>query len=307
MFWCWQRLSPTTAAFGAVVFKTNGVAGRLQPASLALVRDMTQDFHTILCSPKPQDFDICDASRPGPPDAVILGDSHAWMLLSGFAAEDPKRTWLAVGNTSCPPVLGVHAEDLGSPSRTDCAAATQNALNYISGAASPKLVVLSFFGDYAETTDMAADHIENGAGPSHFLLQTDSPQQSKQEALFVGLRNVLTALFAQGKQVYLLVDVPELPFVPRDCVKRPLFHQADCSVPRAAVDRRQQGLRQIALRLKQEFPQLTVFDPLPLLCGEFECRPVTDHVSLYTDSHHLSVRGSEEVTGSLLHLIDARS
>jgi hypothetical protein len=178
--------------------------------------------------------------------------------------------------------------------------------DYLTSPGSPRLVVLSFYGYYAEATDVAADHLQNGFGPSHYQLYSDDPQQTKEEVLVLGLGNAIKLLLSRNKTVFLITDIPELPFFPRDCIKRPFMKQKNCYVARAAVDQRQRGLRRVVNELQHEFPQIAIFDPLPLLCGEISCNPVNDDFSFYQDSHHLSVRGSETVARSLLTLIDQR-
>jgi hypothetical protein len=104
----------------------------------------------------------------------------------------------------------------------------------------------------------------------------------------------------QGRRVVLVVDVPELPFLPRDCVSRPFARATNCAVPRNVVERRQRGLRRVVARLKEDLPAIEIFDPLPTLCSKGDCVPVRDGEALYQDSHHLSGRGSRLVARALL-------
>jgi hypothetical protein len=64
-------------------------------------------------------------------------------------------------------------------------------------------------------------------------------------------------------------------------------------------------MREIASRLQREFPGMDVFDPLPVLSDERGFDPVHQDYSLYRDSHHLSVKGSEKVAKALVAMIDA--
>jgi hypothetical protein len=223
------------------------------------------------------------------------------MLLAGLAAADPGRVWLAVGSNGCPPVLGIVADNAFGV-RCD---RTREILDYLNTPGAPRLVVLSFFGYYEETTDFAADHIGSAFGPSHFRLLSGPPGRSKQDSLALGLGNTISMLVSQGKRVILAVDVPELPFFPRDCLMRPFGRPADCKVDQSVIDRRQRGMREIASRLQREFPGMDVFDPLPVLSDERGFDPVHQDYSLYRDSHHLSVKGSEKVAKALVAMIDA--
>jgi hypothetical protein len=84
----------------------------------------------------------------------------------------------------------------------------------------PNIVVFVFFGYYAEATDFAADNILAHMRPSQYHLKGELPQQSKEDVLFGGLKNSIGLLIGEGTRVFLVVDVPELPFLPGDCIKR---------------------------------------------------------------------------------------
>jgi peptidoglycan/LPS O-acetylase OafA/YrhL len=291
-----------TGMLGAAMFATQGIAGRRHAvAASAALADINRKFHPTVCSVRPRTFDICSQSIPGKPQALVFGDSHADMLLAGLAAADPGRVWLAAGSNGCPPVLGIVADNAFGV-RCDRA---PEIIDYLNTPGAPRLVVLSFFGYYEETTDFAADHIGSAFGPSHFRLLSGPPGRSKQDSLALGLGNTISMLVSQGKRVILAVDVPELPFFPRDCLMRPFGRPADCKVDQSVIDRRQRGMREIASRLQREFPGMDVFDPLPVLSDERGFDPVHQDYSLYRDSHHLSVKGSEKVAKALVAMIDA--
>ena len=165
-----------------------------------------------------------------------------------------------------------------------------------------KSAVLAFYGYYAETTDVPINPLLR---PSQYRINGELRQEPKEDALLSGLENSIQSLLEQRKRVFLVIDEPELPFLPRDCTKRPFFsRQTNCDVDRASVDQRQQGLRRIVQRLEGRFPALGVFDPLPMLCGELRCSPIREGFSYYRDNNHLSVIGSESIAGSLLAQIN---
>jgi SGNH domain (fused to AT3 domains) len=290
---------------GGILFRANGVTGRLTSNSTALLMDFGGS------SARPDYIDgpvhlkslgFRSQSKAGIVDAVVVGDSHAKCLFPGLAAVDQGRTWLLIGNHSCPPTLGITIE----PDTNQCAEKMEQAFDYLTGPDGPSIVVLAFYGYYAETTDFSADHMVNGKGPSHIILRGERQEQSKEDVFSSGLGNAIQSLLAHGKRVYLVVDVPELSFFPRDCVERPFFamtKRADC-YERADIDKRQLGLRRIVRGLQERFPALGVFDPLPLICGGLRCSPVSADFSYYQDSHHLSRRGSKKVAGALVAMIN---
>jgi hypothetical protein len=175
---------------------------------------------------------------------------------------------------------------------------------YLRGPASPRVVVLAFYGYYAENSAVAADHVETGLGPPAITIESDPPR-SKQQAFSIGLSNMIEFVVGLQKSVYLMIDVPELPFSPRDCIREAATGIGDCVLPRKSINSRQSGLRNIVSGLVAKWPTLRIFDPLPIVCGTGDCVPVRTNFSYYADSHHISVRGSQIIDRSLLALINA--
>ena len=288
---------------GVIVFATGGAEFR--PAyknSRAAIQDVSSHFQGVDCGFPHADLNLCSQSKPGPVDAVVIGDSHAEAMFPGLAS-DPNRNWLVLGNTSCAPVLGVVFEITAGPSRPDCAKKMQRVEKYLRDPASPRIVVLAFYGYYAETSAVAADHIEAGLGPAAITIESDPPQ-SKQQAFGLGLSNMIQVALGQERSVYLVIDIPELPFFPRDCIREAATGMGDCVVPRKAIHSRQSGLRNIVSGLAAKWPAVRIFDPLPIVCGTGDCVPVRSDFSYYLDSHHMSIRGSQIVDRPFLALID---
>src|ERR1017187_9652621 len=287
---------------GVALFSAKGVPGRLPATNEALIMDVSGSPAKYVDGPvKLKGLNLRVQSKMGRVDAAVVGDSHAESLFRGLAAVDQGRTWLGIGNYSCPPTIGITVETDASK----CAEKMKQAFDYLTGPVGPDIVVFAFYGYYAEATDFSADHLLNGKGPSHIGLNGERQQQAKEDVLFTGLENAIGLVTGRRKQVYLVMDIPELPFLPRDCVKRPFFTKlANCHLERSVVAQRQKGLRRIVKRLGSDFPTLEVFDPLPLLCDNSWCNPVVEGFSYYQDSHHLSLRGSELVARSLVGLIN---
>lgn len=193
-----------------------------------------------------------------------------------------------MGNSSCPPTLGIKVEG----DQKNCAEKFEDILRKISSDAQIKHVVLAFFGNYFLTTAYAADHIANKTGPQSFKVEIPGGRgPSREDVFYVGLNNTIKLLVSNGKQVTLLIDIPELPFFPKDCIRNTL---KTCVIKRAEVDRRQASLRKIISELKKSNPTLSLFDPIHLMCDAKQCGYLMNDVALYRDSHHLSVRGSFE-------------
>jgi hypothetical protein len=110
------------------------------------------------------------------------------------------------------------------------------------------------------------------------------------------------ALHRAGKQAVVVLDVPELPVYPRDCITRPgssLFLRR-CTLDRSTVDHRQAALRTMLMRLAAEQPGMLLYDTTEVLCDQSICKFETATNLLYRDSHHLSRAGSIAVAKHLL-------
>src|SRR5207237_2975320 len=116
------------------------------------------------------------------------------------------------------------------------------------------------------------------------------------EAMRRGLERTLDLLAKHHKDVWLLLQVPELPFNPTECVPRPFSfeHRArmPCAVSRSTVLDQQRAYRNVVRQMQDEFPWLRVFDPVPIICDAVWCPAMEGSRLLYRDDHHLSRDGS---------------
>ncbi|CAM8459781.1 COG1835 Predicted acyltransferases [Candidatus Methylopumilus universalis] len=217
-------------------------------------------------------------------NSAIIGDSHAEDKFHGLVMNDKKNSWMLIGSTSCPPVLGVSVEWNGL---MGCEEKFQTILNYLIKSKSIKNVTLSFFGNYFKKDFYAADHKLNKELPK--IYSSLITKGSREEIFFFGLDATIKLLIKNGKKVTIVVDIPELPFFPKDCIRNSL---ANCVIPKNEVLARQFELRNNIGKLKSMNPDLIVFDPINLFCDKSNCYFKNKDVIYYRDSHHLSQRGS---------------
>lgn len=121
----------------------------------------------------------------------------------------------------------------------------------------------------------------------------------------MGLRKTLNALKQQHKSVVLVYQTPELGFDPKSCVSR-LFRkvqESQCKIPRATVEARQAGYRNIIKEVLIDYPGVVTFDPMQLLCDAKYCYGEKDGNILYKDDDHLSVLGSKLIAPALKEVI----
>lgn len=95
------------------------------------------------------------------------------------------------------------------------------------------------------------------------------PPETRQRVLYDGYSSAIGRVERAGKRFLLVLDNPELDFEPHYCVTRLATAKLmgnQCAIARHTVDERQRDYRGVVQRLQREHPQLTVFDPVPLLC-----------------------------------------
>ena len=245
------------------------------------------------------DLGYCLQGSTRPPTAAILGDSHAYHVFYGVAPLDTRREWLMAGNSSCPPLLGIHVKG----PRTDCKQMSATAIRAVADNPAIQTVVLAFLGSYA-IEPLSVDGLPNdrGAAATVEMQNTLQPTPSNAEMMFRGLDRSITTLENARKRIVLFVDVPSLPFQPADCVDRPFIKRTleRCSVSRAAMLEQQATLRTVVQRLAQAHPALRTFDPLVSLCDGDTCAIKRGDMLVYRDGDHLSLRGSAFVAGHFL-------
>jgi peptidoglycan/LPS O-acetylase OafA/YrhL len=233
----------------------------------------------------------CIVAEQGGTDAALIGDSHAEDKFFGFVRIDHEHRWALLANAACPPVYGINVYVSGGVD-SDCDQKSVKLINWVDSQPQIKTVVLAFFGNYVLTTPYAADHVIHHTGPGRIVI-SGAPGQSgsRAELFFSGLDQAIAHLEQAHKQVVILIDLPEFPFLPRDCYRRQ--EMSECILPRSAVDARQAQIREIIAKLQRAHPDIRVFDPLERFCPNSRCIYIEAGQVLYEDSNHLSHYGSD--------------
>lgn len=164
-------------------------------------------------------------------------------------------------------------------------------------------------GRYANHVDGRAIEVPGKAGEVH--IQPVGPYiprgQVDYPAVFeAALRKTLSMVLPRVRAVVVTYDSPEFGFEPRSCVHR-LFRSSEpvCSIPRASVDARQRGYRQVLDRVLADYPTVIAFDPLPTFCDADNCHFEKDGRMMYRDSHHLGVLGGVEFARAMVRALPA--
>lgn len=146
----------------------------------------------------------------------------------------------------------------------------------------------------------ARNTIYIAVGPEGHFSSPDFPLAGPIEVFERSLARDLRRLLEADREVILVLQVPELDFLPQRCLhQRPIERvlakrEATCGVPRMAVERRQASYRAAISRVVSALadPDLHVVDPMDALCDGRDCHAMIDGKSMYRDSDHLSEAGS---------------
>lgn len=240
----------------------------------------------------------CRLSSTGDPTVALWGDSHALHLFPGIADLDRARTWMLLSTNGCPPATGISFAWTSG----DCTERSEAALRLLLTKAEIDTVVLSFFSrDFYElppVADLGTQRLYRATASSR-----EFPDRDSRELLLRGLGKSIHSLEAAGKTVILALDVPELPFSPRDCLRKSLIGigGADaCELSASVAQETQREYSEAMRRLEALYPRMKVFDPTPVMCPGPTCLFREGDGFLYRDSDHLSVRGSTFLAQALL-------
>lgn len=294
------------ALCGAQIWQTSGMGWRFEDRDA--VRDLgylpqwgQRAAMQVPCLPPNEDWrqPSCRLSAPGTPGIAIFGDSHAQHLFAGLADLAPEQTWMLLSTPGCPPIRAIELAMTTGP----CRGRSEAALAEVIRRPEVTTVILAFQSSYMADTVLVADYVAQGQAPA-VMSVPGAATTSKSDVFLFGLESVVQALEAADKKVLVVLDTPELPFSPRDCLRQTMLglgaNASGCVLRTEEVLARQQPYREVIRRLVAEHPQIAVFDPIPLLCPDAACRIQDENGMLFRDSHHLSARGSTLVARSLL-------
>jgi peptidoglycan/LPS O-acetylase OafA/YrhL len=245
--------------------------------------------HNPSCTRQFTNAEYCQVYNTGMTvTTALVGDSHAEHFFTGVGAHLATRgeNVVHLGQSGCPPLMEIERFTVGGSDT--CRAFSNGLITYVANHADIKRVILSFKGAvYVTGRGWDVDDVVFRVAGTDL-----PPEESMKRAL------VLTVeyLIRHQKEVWLILQVPELRFNLTQCFTRPFSFEkrirTPCAVPRDSVTVRQAGFRRAVQQVQQQIPSLHVFDPLPYLCDERWCYAILDNELLYVDDNHLSREGS---------------
>jgi len=246
-------------------------------------------------------FDYCKSTSASPNSIryAVVGDSHAEVLYNGISERMKLRgiNGALFANSGNPPYLGGYRghtlDDIKvSKEKIDQIYQIIDKL--------PELKVVVF------ATRMAIYASEQGYGrterrftknPSHYRIYFENPAEYDPEQLFYAYLKHTLAYFSQRNlNVLLVLENPELGFLPNSCIQRGFLPPSKhCLVPRAKVDARLGELKSKVREYAKQFPNVSVIDLEDFFCDQKWCYVVRNGTMLYADDDHLSLAASREI------------
>lgn len=235
-------------------------------------------------------FHYCRFTDAGGAETVaVMGDSHAHVAYPGIARFLKARgiNTVMLASSRCPPFLGSPAGNT-QRDRDVCTWRTKQLLEALGKHEDiTKVFIFTRRPFYTDGTELVSGNKALFYGNNLPLAQYAQAAQS-----------TINRLAKHGREVFYVLENPELRFSAEACLARPLKTKVrDCSMRRAQVMRRQGEYR----KAFSHFDHATVIDSLDAFCPGEECIVFDDEGALlYADDDHLSVAGSRFLVQRLL-------
>ena len=216
---------------------------------------------------------------------VLIGDSHADALYPGLVvASTPGHRWQFIGCMGCELLLGGVRTNIGLGSHNDemCRLLPQRIVEAI--AVHPEIQGVLISIAYRDIS------------PNKYRLDNAAAARTTEELFFHGMSATIEALQRAGKEVYFIIDNPDLEVSPEDCLLANLLplhlRSPQCSISRTRHEESQRTYRTLIAALQKKYA-IGVVDPTMVYCNEKTCDLIVDGQSLYSYSHHLSDFGNQ--------------
>lgn len=276
------------AIAGLVINFQKGFEQRFDTQMMQLTRDLQGGV--TLPSPSTRwcdKFSLSFCTHQGKsPSMVLIGDSHARALYFGMSiwAQNRGQSLAIVGQGACPPYL------FDSP-KGQCLVSMSSAITTILRDPDIKTVFLTY---------QMSRYLNPTKASEVFNIEQNS--LSLKGINTIGLRNAISTLKTADKRVVILEDVPELPFDIRSCLpesnRSSAWDFGSCSFDKAEFDSRRESSHSILIDAVSSVGDIQVLTLADALCDSSKCYGANKDMLFYTDTDHLSIRGSGYVVES---------
>lgn len=229
-------------------------------------------------------------------DFVLWGDSHGEALIPAFdqAARKLGQRGEYVGRGGCVPLLSVYQAAEGF---YGCAPIANQIVHYVKAHHIQTVFIAARWALYADGTRYGTEK-----GSPVILESTEAKARSynPKNNLHIfnkGLARTVKELTALGAKVFLIEDIPEIPWsLPEAMARAELTHQTfDFTISRSSYEARQQAVASSFDTLKG-LPSVTLIPTYQAFCGSGKyCQIIEDGLPKYRDNNHMSVAASQQL------------
>lgn len=298
---------------GSVVYFTHGLPARMPDTVNRITEVQNSAYRNERCfyyDPlKTTEDRLCrmgDEKRK--PKFIVWGDSHALSLSDGFDkyAREHNVTGVFAGKSTCPPIRLVKLYEKGSA--TNCRQFNEIVFDIIRKDDNIKDVFLAARWEMYVSNDTVARNLPRITLEDGVKKNTDG---GNAKIFKDGLMRTVKGLVKSGKNVYFVMDVPEVSFDPsselgkQEYLKN-LFGGSDRVSAYVSLDNYENRNKQV-LDAYEAVKQTTAVEKLDLykaVCRDDKCFLSYDGKSLYFDDNHLSRFGSNYVVGEYSKELD---
>ena len=243
---------------------------------------------TLNYTPKQSFLKATSSSKSN--NVLVAGDSHAYVAYEGISQEYKKRSinTLLFGTNSCPlykgPGIGTSIE-----SSKNCTKRSQEFYEFLEKMDFLRIFLFSRGPKYFEKKGFGTvDNEDSIKNLSYF----NNIEHKKQ--FWLNVLNTMKYFDKQNKEVYIILENPELGFIPKNyCGKRPFnVFNKECKVEYTKYIKRMNEYKTKMINLAKRYKNIFVIDIEEVFCDKDYCYGIKDGKMLYSDDDHLSIEGS---------------
>lgn len=222
---------------------------------------------------------IVGADSSFPPSFALIGDSHARMWTQGIdeSAKAHHQKVLISAHSSCIPLL-----DQVPPARPSCTEITSAKLAHLENSEIRNIVLSGYWIDMARTN-------------------------SEADALVAAMKKTVEQLQNSKKNVYILLDVPQLPDSRMSMIFALDSQDGLSTGPSYASYTKEQGYLNRAITNLATSKNIKTLKPADVMCDESSCLAAFNGKTFYGDQHHITDEGSVRFNSTFDPLFDKKA
>jgi peptidoglycan/LPS O-acetylase OafA/YrhL len=240
------------------------------------------------------------------PEVILFGDSHANQLYPGLVKSyGNSKGILSIGMGAPLDSVVVSLQYSSSHPWTRGYESYRSVLQLIKESPELKTVILAAHWEPLIHGNFVLEEKRLSLGNVYLTRENELVRHLDNEGIFkTGLEETIKKLLAANKNVIVAINTPEVTVTPIECLKH--YPSGNyCSFKKENVLKRQQLFRDYLHELKTKYPNIVIFDPVPIICPGETCFIYNRNQLLYRDSSHISEYASEMIGEDLRFAIDS--